>query len=111
MANKKGITAQNINTLYETVNKIIEEARNTIYKTINFTMVQAYWNIGKTIVEEEQKGAERAEYGKHLIEYLAKELTKKHGKNFSERNLWYMKQFYQKWTKMNALRSELSWTH
>jgi len=110
MENKKYIP-ERINTLYDTINQIIEEARNTVYRTANFTMVQAYWNIGRAIVEEEQNGKERAEYGQELIKQLAKKLTKKHGKSFSERNLWYIKQFYQKWTNMNALRSELSWTH
>ena len=110
MATNKNISKE-INTLYDAINQIIEEARNTVYRTANFTMVQAYWNIGRAIVEEEQNGKERAEYGQELIKQLAKKLTKKHGKSFSERNLWYIKQFYQKWTNMNALRSELSWTH
>jgi len=99
-----------INTLYNTISQIIEEARTTVYRSANFTMVKAYWNIGKAIVEEEQNGKERAEYGQELIKQLAEKLTTRHGKSFSERNLWYIKQFYQKWN-MNALRSELSWTH
>jgi len=61
-------------------------------------------------VEEEQSGKERAEYGQELVKQLAEKLTD-YGNNFSERNLWYMKQFYQQWPKVNALRSELSWTH
>jgi|SRR5690554_1008839 len=76
-----------INTLYDTINKIIEEAQKTVYRTANFAMVQAYWNIGRAIVEEEQNGKERAEYGQEVITQLAKKLTKKHGKSFSERNL------------------------
>ena len=110
MAKQKNIP-QEINSLYDTISQIIEEARNTVYRSANFTMVQAYWNIGKAIVEEEQNGQERAEYGKELIKKLAQKLSKEHGKSFSERNLWYMKQFYQQWANMNALRSELSWTH
>lgn len=110
MAKQKNIP-QEINSLYDVINEIIEQARNKVYKTANFTMVQAYWNIGKAIIEEEQKGKKRAEYGKEIIKKLAQKLSKKHGKSFSERNLWYMKQFYQKWTNLNALRSELSWTH
>jgi predicted nuclease of restriction endonuclease-like (RecB) superfamily len=110
MAANKRIT-KGTNNIYDTISRIIEEARNTIYKTANFTMVTAYWNIGKAIVEEEQSGRERAEYGTELIKRLAEKLTKIQGKSFSERNLWYMKQFYQQWTNMNALRSELSWTH
>lgn len=104
-------TPSEFDTLYNTIDQIIEEARNRVYRTTNFTMVQAYWSIGKTIVEDEQNGKERAEYGQELIKQLSKQLTKKHGKSFSERNLWYIKQFYQKWTNLNALRSELSWTH
>lgn len=98
-------------TLYNTINQIIEDARNTVYRTANFTMVQAYWNIGKTIVEEEQNGKERAEYGQELIKQLSKKLTKKHGKGFTETNLKYMRQFYQVFEKSHALRDQLSWTH
>ena len=49
-------TPSELNTLYNTINQIIEEARNTVYRTANFTMVQAYWSIGRAIVEEEQNG-------------------------------------------------------
>lgn len=108
---KQNKTPNEINKLLNTINQIIEEARNTVYRTANFAMVQAYWHIGRAIVEEEQNGKERAEYGAELIAQLSKKLTKKHGRSFSERNLWYIKQFYQKWANMNALRSELSWTH
>lgn len=63
MADKKQ-TPSGFDALYNTINQIIEEARNKVYRTANFTMVQAYWSIGKTIVEEEQNGKERAEYGR-----------------------------------------------
>ena len=104
-------TPSQFDTLYNTISHIIEEARNTVYRTANFTMVQAYWNIGKTIVEEEQNGQERAEYGQELIKQLSKKLTKKHGKGFTETNLKYMRQFYQIFEKSHALRDQLSWTH
>jgi predicted nuclease of restriction endonuclease-like (RecB) superfamily len=110
MADNDQIT-KDINTLYDKINKIIDDARNTVYRTVNSAMVKAYWRIGRDIVEEEQNGKERTEYGKELIKQLAEKLTKKYGKSFSERNLWYIKQFYQQWVNMNALRSELSWTH
>lgn len=110
MTTNKQMT-KGVNSLYDTINRIIEDARNTVYQTANFTMVKAYWNIGKAIVEEEQNGKQRAEYGAELIKRLAEKLTKTQGKSYSERNLWYMKQFYQQWVNMNALRSELSWTH
>lgn len=108
--NKENLPSKTVEMLFTEVKQIIEQARNTVYKTANFAMVQAYWNIGKIIVEEEQNGKQRAEYGKQLIKHLSEKLTS-FGNSFSERNLWYMKQFYQKWNKLNALRSELSWTH
>jgi len=110
MASKKQ-TPENTNTLYDTINKILEEARNTVYRTANFTMVQAYWNIGKAIVEEEQNGKNRAEYGKEIIQQLSHKLTKNHGKGFNTTNLWYIRQFYQVFQNFHSLRGELSWTH
>lgn len=100
-----------IGPLYNQVKEVLETARGQVYRTANREMVKAYWHIGRLIVEEEQKGKERAEYGKELIEQLSTKLTISHGNSFSARNLWYMKQFYQTWPKVNALRSELSWTH
>ena len=108
---KKNQIATKINTLYDTINQIIEQARKTVYRTANFTMVQAYWNIGKAIVEEEQNGKERAEYGKEIIQQLAEKLTQKHGKGFNTTNLWYIRQFYQIFENFHALRGELNWTH
>lgn len=102
---------EKIDILYNTINQIIEEARNTVYRTANFTMVQAYWNIGKVIVEEEQNGKERAEYGKEIIQQLSQKLTQKHGKGFNTTNLWYIRQFYQIFENFHSLRGELSWTH
>lgn len=107
----KRLPATNIDTLYRAIEQIIEEARNKVYRTANFTMVQAYWNIGRTIVEEEQKGKERAEYGKELIARLSKKLTQRYGRGYTETNLKYMRQFYQVFQKGHALRDELSWTH
>jgi predicted nuclease of restriction endonuclease-like (RecB) superfamily len=110
MAKQKQII-QEINTLYNTINQIIKEARNTVYRTANFTMVKAYWNIGKAIIEEEQNGKDRAEYGKELIKQLSQKLAKEYGKGFTETNLKYMRQFYQLFEKSHTLRDELSWTH
>ena len=63
------------------------------------------------ILEEEQKGRDRAAYGSALLEELATRLTDLYGKSFSSRNLRYMRQFYREFSKWNAVRSELSWTH
>jgi predicted nuclease of restriction endonuclease-like (RecB) superfamily len=74
-------------------------------------MVQAYWHIGREIVEEEQRGKQRAEYGAALIEELSQKLTAEYGQGFNKTNLWYIKQFYLVFKNLHALRGELSWTH
>lgn len=97
--------------LFDRVSSIIEEAKHKIAYSIDNTMVQSYWRIGKEIIEEEQSGQLRAEYGKSVIDNLARSLTKKYGKGFSTRNLWMIRQFYSTYPNLNALRAELSWTH
>ena len=74
-------------------------------------MVQAYWNIGRLIVEHEQKGNYRADYGKKTLQNLSARLKKEFGQGFDIRNLRNMRLFYISFQKRNAVRSELSWTH
>lgn len=100
-----------IDKAYKDIQTILEKARSKSFKAVNTAMVQAYWHIGRVIVKEEQKGAERAKYGKGLIQGLADRLSFEFGKGFDERNLWFMRSFYLTYPKVNALRSELSWTH
>ena len=102
---------QNTGRLLKKIQKILEKARNKVYRAANTEMLRAYWNIGREIVEEEQKGKDRADYGSALLEELATRLTDLYGKSFSSRNLRYMRQFYREFPKWNAVRSELSWTH
>lgn len=99
------------NKCYLKIKSILEEARHNVYRHVNFVMVQAYWNIGREIVEEEQKGKQRAEYGATIIEELSQKLTVEYGQGFNKTNLWYMKQFYLAFKNLHALRGELSWTH
>ena len=95
---------------YEQIKRILSEARNKVYQTANFAMVEAYWNIGKSIVEQ-QGGEEKAEYGVRLIAELSKQMSTDFGKGFTVSNLKNMRQFYLTFPKSYALRSELSWTH
>ena len=97
--------------LYGAIRKVLETARQSAYKAVNFAMVQAYWQIGRLIVEDEQKGEVRAEYGKRVLAELAERLTADFGKGFDASNLRYMRLFYQAFPKCDALRHELSWTH
>jgi len=102
------------------VRAILHTSRRQALQTVNAAMVQAYWQVGREIVEEEQRGQDRAAYGTRLIEELSAVLTREYGRGFNTRNLWYMKDVYQAFPELgspilNALRSEsqdlLSWTH
>ena len=92
---------------YGEIKKILTEARNKVYQTANFAMVEAYWQIGKSIIEE-QNGEERAEYGTGLLKELSKQMTQDFGKGFTVANLKNMRQFYLTFPNGYALRSELS---
>jgi predicted nuclease of restriction endonuclease-like (RecB) superfamily len=100
--------------LINDVRVILCEARGKAYAAVNTTMVEAYWRIGQRIVEEEQGGSARADYGSHLIRNLARVLGEEFGKGISVANLWNFRQFYLTFPdagKLYALRSQLSWTH
>ncbi|MGG9963832.1 PDDEXK nuclease domain-containing protein [Ferruginibacter sp. SUN106] len=125
------------NNLYGEIKNILQQARETACRAVNFTMVMAYWEIGKRIVEEEQQGKKRAGYGEALIKELSKRLTADFGKGFDERELRKIRQLYllfsirdpaspellkeqlkkrqtgvsSVFSKIYALRRELSWTH
>ena len=114
-------------TFYNDIKQILENARHASIRAVNFSMVLAYWQIGKRIVEEEQGGDKRAEYGKSILKELSSKLNAEFGKGFSVYNLEYFRRFYlifppkpisdalRRKSKANsishALRGELSWTH
>ena len=85
---------QPISTFYQDIRQLIEQARTRVKVAVNFTMVDLYWSIGKRIVEEEQGGESRAEYGKALINQLSKQLFVDIGEGYSVSNLKYFRQFY-----------------
>ncbi|MFH1080728.1 MAG: PDDEXK nuclease domain-containing protein [Pseudomonadota bacterium] len=122
---------------YQSIAEILRNARSKAYHAVNFTMVEAYWNVGRRIVEEEQQGERRAEYGAALLKALSRRLTEDFGPGFDETNLRKMRQFYAVFQKRDmlclkstdeaakrdtpclvspspefpALRRELSWSH
>ncbi len=100
-----------IDKLYTEVSQIITKARNTVYRTANYEMVKAYWHIGQKIVEEEQNGADRAEYGNELMVALSKILTKKLGRGFSKSNLFNMRRFYLTYPIFQTVSGKLTWSH
>ena len=96
------------------IKAIIDSGRNTAYSTTSQIMIMTYWNIGKRIVEEEQNGSERAEYGKNLINVLSTELTKEYGQGYTSRNLRNFRQFYLFFPEpdiWHACVPNLRWTH
>lgn len=92
--NPEEIVSCNVDILYEKVNDVIEVAQNRLVTQVNFTMVSTYYEIGRIIVENEQSGKYKAEYGKNVLNNLSKKLSKKFGRGFSKRNLEQMRQFY-----------------
>lgn len=97
--------------LFLAVRHIIESARAKSYHAINKYLLKSYWQIGKLILDDEQKGASRAAYGEAVLKNLAIQLTQEFGKGFDLRNLNNMRAFYMTFPIWNALRTELSWTH
>jgi len=106
---KKNLVRQN--PLYERIRDIIEKSRGRALYAVNAEMVRAYWFIGKEIVEEEQKGKRRAEYGIKLLENLSIYLTEQFGPGFTVANIKNMRQFYLTYPKRYALRSEFEKNH
>ena len=97
--------------LFQSVKEIIVQSREKVFRMANSTLLLTYWQIGKLIIEDEQKGKERAAYGKYTLKNLSKKLTLEFGKGFDESNLRNMRTFYQAFPIGDALRHELSWTH
>ena len=102
------------NNYINEIKKILKNARQKAYTAVNSAMVEAYWEIGRRIVEEEQNGKERAEYGKEILQNLSKVLTEEFGKGYSYRTLREIRQFYlmfsdfEKWRTVSA---KLTWSH
>ena len=80
--------------VYARIREILESARSSVARSVNTTQVVANWLVGREIVEEEQKGKHRADYGKHLIEDLAARIQKDFGRGYSALNLWFFRRFY-----------------
>jgi len=100
--------------LYQGIRDILLSARTQVRQTVNTAMVQTYWQIGRLIIEDEQGGERRAEYGKAVLQELSLRLTAEFGKGFTLANLRNFRQFFLNfsWEEIRySLRSELTWTH
>ncbi len=97
--------------LVKRVGQLLAEARTHAAQTINTLLVKTYWQIGQYIVEYEQGGREKAEYGSELLDRLSKDLTASYGKGFSRSNLFQIRQLYVRFPKIQTLSGHLSWSH
>ena len=93
------------------IKTLLENARKSIAQQVNTELLTTYWQIGRIIVEYEQKNEIRTEYGKQTLKELSKELTNEFGKGFSRSNLQNMRAFYQTYKKCQTLSGKLSWSH
>ena len=93
------------------IKTLLENARKNVAQQVNTELLTTYWQIGRIIVEYEQKNENRAEYGKQTLKELSKALTEEFGKGFSRSNLQNMRTFYQTYEKCQTLSGKLSWSH
>jgi predicted nuclease of restriction endonuclease-like (RecB) superfamily len=95
----------------EEVKGIIEDSRVKAIRAVDHVRVKMYWELGRKIVEEEQQGMGRAEYGKFLIKNLSESLMSEYGSGFSKRRLHLYSQFYRTYPIVPAMRAQLGWSH
>ena len=99
---------QKYSSLIQAVGKLLESGRNQAYQAVNSILVNTYWEIGRKIIEYEQEGKERAEYGSSLLNNLSQDLKEKYGKGFSKSNVYLMRQFYLHYPKFQTVSGKLS---
>jgi predicted nuclease of restriction endonuclease-like (RecB) superfamily len=104
-------TDRRLDVVYQQVREILASARDRAWQAINTAMVDAYWDVGRIIVEEEQAGKGRADYGKRVIDGLSERLQVEFGRGYDRSNLFHMRAFFLAYPKVDALRRQLSWTH
>ena len=109
----KKVDNQREDVLYSQIASILEQNRKSIAVAVNTAMVRAYYEIGRSIVENEQKGNVRAEYGKEILKNLSARLTANYGKGFSTTNLKQMRDFYLTYQIGQTVSDQfvLSWSH
>jgi len=97
--------------LIDEIGTLLEKGKEQVAQSVNTILVQTYWLIGRHIVEFEQGGKEKAEYGSNLLDQLSKDLTRLYGKGFGRSNLFYMRKLYLFFQNSGTLSHKLSWSH
>lgn len=102
---------RDLNRLADDIAYLVSRSKERLFQTVNTTLVETYWNIGKYIVEFEQRGNVKAKYGTALLSSLAKILRMKLGKGYSHPNLNNMRKFYLLYPIFQTVSEKLSWSH
>ena len=110
MAKQRDVVSTGVAALYREIRSVLEQARASAYRAANFAMVQAYWQVGRLIVENEQKGKSRAAYGEVVLEDLSRRLGAQFGRGFDPSNLRYMRLFFQRFTNRELGESHFAGT-
>lgn len=110
-SNSDILQSTNYQVLLGEIGTLLSDARSKVAYSVNTILVDTYWQIGKYIVEYEQYGSEKAEYGSNLVNRLSADLSRLYGKGFSKSNLLYMRKFYVYFPKGGTLSHLLSWSH
>jgi len=97
--------------LIDRIGECLAQGRQRAFEQVNTLLVETYWQIGQYIVEFEQKGNERAEYGSKLLTQLSRDLKTAYGKGFSRRNVLDMRRFYVRYPKWQMVSAKLGWSH
>ena len=105
------LVKQNYRQLLKSIGNTMQRARLSAARAVNNELVRANWEIGKYIIEFEQGGNEKAEYGSNLLKRLAKDLKQRHGKGFSMSSIYQYRLFYLKYPIFQTLSGKLSWSH
>ncbi|MDR1896013.1 MAG: DUF1016 N-terminal domain-containing protein, partial [Prevotellaceae bacterium] len=99
------------NAIVSQIKELMSRARSAVAHEINGYQLKTYWEIGRIIVEHEQKGSIKAEYGRQSLKELSQKLTRELGRGFSVSNLQFMRRFYLEYQIQQTLSVKLSWSH
>jgi hypothetical protein len=105
------VSKNTYSNLIDNIGVILEKSRTNAIYAINAELVKANWEIGRHIVEFEQNGNERAEYGTSLLIHLSKDLKLRFGKGFGRRNLLDMRRFFITYPKWQTVSAKFTWSH
>ena len=114
MANTELMDTEDELKFYQDVHAILDEAKSKTYEAANNIMTYTYWNVGKRIIEQEQKGESKAKYGSYLIKRLSQELSDEYGTGFSVANIRNCRQLYLTFPKESygySLIGKIHWSH